>query len=227
MLQGRHGEQAGILDDHLVIFDHVEEGGDELVVFDGDDIVEVLLNVRENLVAWLQHGGAVGDGVRARQLHHMASFQGSLHARCVSGLDANDLDMRVQQLGQRRYARGQSAATDGNQNVVNERQLFHDFHGNGALARGNCGVVEGMDEGVTVFFGQLHSVFAGFVVHVAVQNGGAAIVLRALDLNERGCGGHDDGCLGAITACGKSNALRMVARRSGNKATLALFIGQR
>ena len=84
-----------------------------------------------------------------------------------------------------------------------------------------------MDEGVTVFFGQLHSVFAGFVVHVAVQNSGAAIVLRAFDLNERGRGGHDDGCLGAITACGESNALRMVARRSGNKATLALFIGQR
>ena len=84
-----------------------------------------------------------------------------------------------------------------------------------------------MDEGVTVFFGQLHSVFAGFVVHVAVQNGRAAIVLRAFNLDERGRGGHDDGCLGAIAACGESDALRMVARRSGNKATLALFIGQR
>ena len=48
--------------------------------------------------------GAVGDGVRARQLHHMAGLREAFMHAGVSGLDANDLDMRVQQLGQRRYA---------------------------------------------------------------------------------------------------------------------------
>ncbi len=35
---------------------------------------------------------------------------------------------------------------------LDERQILHDFHGNGALARGYLRIVERMNEGVAVLF---------------------------------------------------------------------------
>lgn len=83
MAKGGHGEQAGVLHDHLMVLDHIQKRRDQLVVVDGDDAVEVLLDVGEDLVAGLEHRGAVGDGVGARQLHHVAGLQGGLHACCA------------------------------------------------------------------------------------------------------------------------------------------------
>ena len=45
VLGGGHGEKAGVLDHHLVVLDHVKEAHDQLFVLDGDDVVEVLLQV--------------------------------------------------------------------------------------------------------------------------------------------------------------------------------------
>ena len=38
MLQRRNGKQAGILYDHLMILDHVEEANDEFFILNGDDL---------------------------------------------------------------------------------------------------------------------------------------------------------------------------------------------
>ena len=213
MAQRRHGEQAGILDDHLVAFDHVQKRHDQLGVVDGDDVVEVLLQIREGLVAGLEHRGAVGDGARVRQLHHMPGLDGRLHAGRALRLHADHLDVRVQQLGQGGHAGGKPAAADGHQDVVHQRQLLDDLHGDGALAGGDAQVVERVDERVAVFLGQLHGVLIGLVVNVAVQNHLGAEVLRALDLDERRGGGHDDGGLHAVALGGVGDALRMVAGR--------------
>ena len=208
-----------------MVLHHVQEGHDDLFVVNGDDTVEVLLDVGEDLVARLKHGGAVGDGVRAGQLHHVAGFKRGFHASGAGGLHADDLDVRVQQLGQRGHARGQSAAADGHQDVVDQRQLLHDFHGDGALARGNAQVVERVDERVAVFFGQLQCVLVGLVVDVAGQHHVGAERLRALNFDERRGGGHDDGGLHAVMARGVGDALRVVAGRCGDEAAVTLLVG--
>ena len=211
MAKSGHGEQAGVLHDHLMVLDHIQKRRDQLVVVDGDDVVEVLLDVREDLVAGLEHRGAVGDGVGARQLHHVAGLQGGLHACCAGRLHADDLDVRVEQLGQRGHARGKPAAADRHQDVVDERQLLHDLHGDGTLACGDAQVVEGVDERVAVLLGKLERVFVGLVVDVAGQHHVGAQGLGALDLDERGGGGHDDGGLDAVMLRGVGDALRVVA----------------
>ena len=115
------GEKPRVLHDHLVILHHVEERHDELLILDCDDPVKVLLKIREDLVAWLLHGGAVGDGTHMRKLHDMPRFERRLHACRPRRLHADHLDVRVQELGQGRYARGKPAASDGDQDVVDKR----------------------------------------------------------------------------------------------------------
>lgn len=62
VLERGNSEQARVLDDHLVVLDHIEEGNDQFVVVDRDDLVDVLLDVGKHLVARFEHGGAIGDG---------------------------------------------------------------------------------------------------------------------------------------------------------------------
>lgn len=68
-----------------------------------------------------------------------------------------------------------------------------------------------MDERVAVLLGKLERVFVGLVVDVAGQHHVGAQGLGALDLDERGGGGHDDGGLDAVMLRGVGDALRVVA----------------
>ena len=116
---------------------------------------------------------------------------------------------------------------DGHQDVVDERQLLHDLHGDGALARGDAQVVERVDECVAVLLGKLERVFVGLVVDVAGQHHVGAQRLGALDFDERGGGGHDDGGLDAVMLGGIGDALRVVAGGCGDQTVRALLVGQR
>ena len=162
-----------------------------------------------------------------RELYHVARFKRCLHAGCAFGLYADNLDAGVQHLCQRGNTRCKAAASDGNQNRVNKRKLLHDFHGDGALASRNDRVVERMDEGEAALFGNIQGVFVGLIVHIAGKDYLGTLFLRALYLDKRGGGGHNDGGVHAVLAGSVGNALGMVACRSGDKAALAFFVGQR
>ena len=146
MLEGGDGEKARVLDDHLMAFHHVEERDDELIVLDRDDVVEVFLDVGEDLVARLLNRRAVGDRGDVGQLDDVARLERRLHAGGPGRFDADDLDAGVEQLRQGGNARGQPAASDGNEDDVDQRQLLHDLHGDGSLAGCDDGSLKGVDE---------------------------------------------------------------------------------
>jgi hypothetical protein len=73
--QGGHRRSPGRLDHHLVAFQQHQQGRRELLVGDRDELVDQLADVREVQVAGPQHGDAVGDRGRLRQLHRRARGQ--------------------------------------------------------------------------------------------------------------------------------------------------------
>ena len=134
--------------------------------------------------------------------------------------------MGVEQLGQRGHARGKPAAADGHQDVIDQRQLLHDLHGDGALARGDAQVVERVDERVAVLLGKFERVLVGLVVDVAGQHHVGAKRLRALNFDERRGGGHYDHGARARVRGGVGHALCVVAGACGDDAAVQLFLAE-
>ena len=129
VLQSGNGKQAGILDNHLMVFNHIKESNDKFVIFDSDDLIEIFLYVGEDLVTWFLHCSAVSDGANVRKLYYMASFKRGFHACCTFGLNSDNLDPRVEHFRQSGNARCESAASDWHQDSVYKGKLLHDFHG--------------------------------------------------------------------------------------------------
>ena len=218
VLERRHREQAGVLHDHLVVLDHVEKRHHELVVRDGHDVVEVVAQVREDLVAHLEHSGAVGDRVGARQLHGTPRLERRRERGRALGLHADHANLGVVELGKGRHATGQAAAAHRHEDRVHERELLHDLHCNRPLAGGDARVVERVDEGVTLALRKLEGMVARLVVYVAVEHDLGTVVLGALDLDERRGLGHHHHGTGAGARGGKGDALCVVAGARGDDA---------
>ena len=51
MLKSGYRQKAGVLNNHLMILDHIEECTDQLVIRNGNDLVYILLDIREQLIA--------------------------------------------------------------------------------------------------------------------------------------------------------------------------------
>ena len=147
MLQRRDGQKTRVLDNHLVVLDHVEEGDNQLIVLNRDNAVQVLLNVGENLLAGALHRSAVRNRVSTRQCHNLARRERSLHASRILRLHADHMDVRIQQFRESRDAAREAAAADRHENVIDCRQLFHDFHRDAALAGCDRQVVKRMHKG--------------------------------------------------------------------------------
>ena len=79
------------------------------------------------------------------------------------------------------------------------------------------------DKGVALGLGQVHGVFAGLVIDVAVKNDLGTVVLGALDLDERRGGGHDHYGFRARARGGEGDALGVVAGAGGDDAARELF----
>ena len=100
--------------------------------------------------------------------------------------------------------------------------LAQDFHGDGALAGDDVGIVEGMDEGQLLGFFQLQRVGVGIVVGIAEQHDLAAAPLDRLDLDPRRRGRHDDDRPAADLGRRQRDALGMIAGRGADHAALEL-----
>ena len=154
----------------------------------------------------------------------MAGLQARLHAGCPCGLNADDANLRVEQLCQSGHARGQSAAADRHEDAVHQRKLLEDLHGDGALAAGDIEVVKGVHEREALLLGKLAGACICLVIDVAHKLDVGAVRLGALDLDERRRGGHHDGCGNAVLLCGRRHALGMVAGRGGDEAVRTLLV---
>ena len=51
IFQSCHGQKSGVFYDHLVVFNHIKEGNDQIIVLDGNDIIKVFLQIREHIFA--------------------------------------------------------------------------------------------------------------------------------------------------------------------------------
>ena len=67
---------------------------------------------------------------------------------------------------------------------------------------------------------------AGFIIYIPIEHHFRPIILGPVYLYQRGGGRHHDHRLGPIAFCSIGHALGMIARRSGNKPLLPLFLGQ-
>ena len=170
VLEGGHGEQAGVFHHHLVLFHHIQEGVHQLGVGNGDDVVHVLLYIGEDQVAGGLDRHAVGNGVGGGQGDHVAGLQAGLHGGRAGGLHTDDGDVGFEELGQGGHAGGQSAAADGHQDHVHVGQVLEDLIGDGALSGGHAQVVEGVDIGEALLLGQLGGQGGGVVKDLAVED---------------------------------------------------------
>ena len=224
MVQSRYGQKTGVFYHHLVVLHDIQERADELVVGDGDDVVQILLNIRENLGSRSLHCGTVGDGADRRQGGHLLILQRNLHTVGACGLHADNLDIRIQKLCQSRHAGGKSAASDGHQNVVHQRQLLYNLHGNSSLAGGYRQIIEGMDKGIAVLLRQLIRILTRLIIHVAVKHDLSAIALGTLHLHQRRGGRHHNDRFYAVGLGRVSHALGVISGGCGNQSLGALFV---
>ena len=151
-----------------MIFHHIQESHDQFVVINGNDIIHIFLDIREQLLARALDSGAVCDGIDSGKGYYLALAQGFLHTVSAGRLHSDDFDLGIQQLCKGGYAGAKSAAADGNQNVIHRRQLLDDFHGNGTLSRRYIQIVKRMHEGVTVLFCQPVGMGAGLVKYISL-----------------------------------------------------------
>ena len=226
MPQGGDGQQPGVLHDHLVLFHHVQEGVHQLSVVNGEDVVQILLDVGEDLVPGRLDRHAVGDGVHAGQGDDMARVQAGAHGGRPGGLHPDDLYIGVEQLGQGGHPRGQSAAADRHQDDVHVGQVGEDLIGDGALAGGQHRVVEGVDIGVALRLGELGGQLGGVVEGGPPEHHVGPVVLGVVYLHQRSGGGHHHrgahpGVLGGI-----GHSLGVVAGGGGDQSPILLLLGE-
>ena len=206
-----------------MVFYHVKESHNQLAVLYGDDTVHIFLYVREQLFAGTLHCRTVRNGVHLGKSHHLSLLKGCLHTVGACGLHANDLNFRIQKLGQSGNAGTETASADGNQDIVHGGKLLDNFHCNGALPRSHVQIVKGMYKGISELVRQLICMIAGLVKHIPLQHHVGAVALGAVHLHKRRGGGHDHcglhtGQLGRV-----GHTLGMVAGRRCNQ-TLGLFL---
>ena len=219
----RHRQQSGVLHDHFMVLDHVQESDDDLVIRNGHDFIQIILQVWEDLLSRCPDRGPFTDSIDGRQGHDLPGFQRLLHAIRSSGFYPDDLDIGVDDLGHGGYAGRQTAAAHRHQNGIHKRKLFDDLHAHGTLTGSHRQVIERMDVGVIVLLAHSYCTFIRIVVTVSVQDHFRPVALGTIDLDQRGGLGHHDDGPNAKGFRRIGDPLCVVAGRSGNQAPFAFF----
>ena len=226
MLERRHGQQAGILYNHLMILNHIEEGYDQLIVTHGNDLINILLDVWEDVCSRCLYRSTIGNRVDGRKRCHLTALQGCLHTSCALRLHTNHTDFRIQQLCKGGNAGRQSASSDRYEDVIDKRKLLYDLHRDRSLSGRHCRIIKRMNKCIAMLLGQLICVLTRLVIYVAMQYNFRAVALRAVHFHQRRRFRHDDDSLASICLCRISYALRMVTGRSGDQSLCALLLRQ-
>ena len=148
-------------------------------------------------------------------------FQRAVHGIGIHRLHADDPDLGAQLFDVGRHAGDQPAAADGAEDGVDRPGvLAQDFHRDGALPGDYIWIVIGVHEGHAFLFFQFQRMLVGVGIRIAVQYHFRAAIFHRINLDLwRGDRHHDD-CLATKFLRGQRHALRMVARRGGDDATL-------
>ena len=143
----RFGNGAGVVKDIL-------ERGADLVVGAGDDLVEVLAEHAEGLVADAAHGHTVGKQGYAVERDGFTGFPGGLKAGRALGFHADDLHFGEHLLDVNGHTSGEAATAHLHENVGEAAVLLEQFAGHSTLAGNDVGVIVGRDKGQAFFLGK-------------------------------------------------------------------------
>ena len=228
LLDARHRQGAGGLRDGARVLEDVLNCGANLIGGHEQDLIDVLLGEAESLLADAAHRDAVGEDADAIQRHAPAGTQRFEHSGRVLGLDADDLDPRIQRFRVGRNPGDQTAAADRNEDRVDgvAVQLAQDFHADRTLTGDHVRIVERVHEHQTALARQLDGPFVGMIVVVAVQHDLAAQIGDRLHLDFRRRQRHDDEGGYAARARTERDALGVVARGGANDAALRTDRGE-
>ena len=175
-----------------MIFNHIQKSHDQLIIFNGNDAVQIFLKIREDMLARSLHCSTVRYGIYMRKGYNFSFFQRRFHTGCSCRLYSDHPDMRIQKLRKSGNTGSQTAAANRYKNIVYKRKLLDDLHGNGTLSGGNCRIIKGMDKRIAFLFCQLQSISAGFIIDIALQDHLCSIAFCPFHLNKRRCGRHYD-----------------------------------
>ena len=90
-----HCQKTGILYDHLMVLNHVKESNNQFIILDSDDIVQILLDIREDFLSGCLYGSTVSNRIYVRKSHNLTLLQRSLHAGSPCRFHTNDFDMWI------------------------------------------------------------------------------------------------------------------------------------
>ena len=148
LLDRRHAQRAGRLEDAARVLEHVLDGGADRVGVDDDEVVDQRARQAEGLLAHQLDRGAVGEQADVGQRHALAGAHRAQHRVGVDGLHADHLDLGPHRLDVGGDAGDQPAAADGDEHRVDRALvLAQDLHRDRALAGDHVRVVEGVHEG--------------------------------------------------------------------------------
>ena len=83
-----------------MVLHHIQKAYDQFIIGNGDDIVQVLLNIWEDIAARCLDCGTVRNGVDRRKRCYLACGEGCLHAIGTGGFHTYDFNLRIQKLCQ-------------------------------------------------------------------------------------------------------------------------------
>ena len=219
-----HCQKTGILNDHLMILNHVKESNDQLIILNRDDIIQILLDIRENLLSRSLYSSTISNRIYMRKSHNLTLLQRSLHTCCTGRLNTDYFDMWIQKFRKCGNTCCKSASTDRNQDIINKWKLLNDFHCDRTLSCCNCQVIKRMDKCISLFLGKLQCMCTCLIIYIAMQNNLCTIALCSLNLDQRSSCRHNDYCLYSIFMSCISNTLRMISCRCCDQPFISLFI---
>ena len=152
--------------------------------------------------------------------------QGAAHAGGTLGLHAVDLDVRFEALDRKSHTRDQAASAHRDNDSVHIRQLVEDLQADGPLSCDHLLVIVGVDKGHARLRLQLHGLIMGIIVGARHQADLCTEVLGVFHFHDGGTIRHTDNALDAPAGGCQRHALGVVARRAGNHAFFALFLGE-
>ena len=194
-----------------MILHHIQKSHYQFIVFHGNDLVYILLNIWENMISRTLYCGSVGYGIYGRKCHHFAFLQGSLHTVGAGRFHANHFDVGIQQFYKSGDSCGQTASPDRNQDIIYQWKFFYNLHSNGSLTGSNCRIIKRMDKGIAVLFGQLVSMVTSLVIHISIKDYFRPIALSPFHFYQR-CGSrHNNYCFYSKCFCSIGNPLGMIS----------------
>lgn len=110
----------------------------------------------------------------------LPGLAGSIHGGNHTGLHADDLAGGLQLLDGQRHAGDQTAAADGDHDLLHFGKLLQDLQTDGALTGNDIGIVKGMREGVAVLLGKTLGLPGGIIIDTGNQNYLGAIAAGGL-----------------------------------------------